>query len=107
MYGLLVTFETKIPLADLAEPFTDYANALNNVAGLLTKTWLNDGDTVGGFHLFADKQAAESYLQSELAQGLMATDGFDAFESRGFEVLEELSAMTGIGALSTLATTAG
>lgn len=103
MYGLLITFETTVPLADLEAPFTAYATALNAMPGLLNKAWLHDGDTLGGFHLFATKEDADGYMASELAQGLMATDGFDNFEARGFDVLGDLSAMTGIGQLMALA----
>lgn len=103
MYGLLITFETDAALADLEAPFTEYAEALNAMPGLLNKAWLHDGRTLGGFHLFASKADADGYLGSQLAQGLMATEGFDNFEARGFEVLDGLSAMTGVGALSALA----
>ena len=64
--------------------------------GLVSKAWLHDDDIVGGFHLFSDKATAEAYVASELAAGLRATDGFDDFEVRGFEVLDDLSALTGI-----------
>jgi hypothetical protein len=40
---------------------------------------------------------AEAYVASEFAAGLRATEGFDDFEVRGFEVLDGLSALTGIG----------
>jgi len=103
MYGILITFETDAPLADLAPPFTDYANALNEMPGLLNKAWLHDGRTLGGFHLFASKADADGYLSSDLAKGLMATEGFNNFDARGFEVLGELSALTGIGVLEALA----
>lgn len=102
MYGLLITFESEAALADLSEPFTDYANALNAMPGLLNKAWLHDGRTLGGFHLFATKADADGYLASDLAKGLMATDGFDNFEARGFDVLKDLSALTGIAALQAL-----
>lgn len=103
MYGLLITFESEAALDDLAEPFAEYATALNQMPGLLNKAWLRDEMTLGGFHLFASKADADGYLASDLAQGLMATDGFDNFEARGFEVLGALSAMTGVGELQSLA----
>ncbi len=96
MYGLLITFNTEIQLEDLEAPFTDYANALCNVAGLISKAWINDGSTVGGFHLFESKVAADAYTSSDLARGLIDTEGFDNFEVRGFEVLGALNAITGI-----------
>lgn len=96
MHGLLVTFHTSIPLDQLEQPFTDYANALREMPGLVSKVWLHDGDTVGGFHVFTDRQSADAYLASELAIGLRSTDGFDDFDVRHFDVLGELSALTGV-----------
>jgi len=96
MYALLITFNTDVELADLEAPFVEYANALRNVTGLISKTWINDGTTVGGFHLFESKNAADAYASSDLASGLIDTEGFDNFEVRGFEVLGALSAITGI-----------
>jgi hypothetical protein len=104
MYGLLITFRTSIPLDQLEQPFSDYAQALRLMPGLVSKAWLHDGDTVGGFHLFDDRSSADSYLASDLASGLRATDGFDDFEVRGFDVLDELSALTGIVDTAPLAT---
>ncbi len=103
MYGLLITFETDISLAELEQPFTDYAKALNAMPGLLNKAWLHDGRTLGGFHLFATRADADGYLASDLAAGLMATEGLDDFNVRGFEILDGLSAMTGVGELTALA----
>ncbi len=53
-----------------------------------------------GFHVFTDRSAADAYLGSELAGGLMATDGFDNFQVQHFDVLDELSAMNGIPAFT-------
>jgi hypothetical protein len=103
MYGLLITFRSTIALGDLAEPFTDYAAALCDVPGLITKAWIRDGDLLGGFHVFENEETATEYLTSEMATNLRATDGFDDFEVRGFDVLEELSAITGLSGLRPLA----
>lgn len=105
MYALFVTFQTTTPLEHLETPFTDYAGALRSMKGLLSKAWIQDGTTLGGFHLFTDKAAADAYLSSDLATGLIATDGFDDFEVRGFDVLEGLSRMTGVADLPSLAAT--
>ena len=102
MYGLLITFRSSIALDDLTQPFADYANVLCNVPGLLTKAWISDGDVLGGFHVFENEEGANGYLASGLATDLRATDGFDDFEVRGFEVLDELSAVTGLSGLRPL-----
>ncbi len=95
MHAVLITFQSTTSLDDLEGPFADYATALGGVDGLLSKVWLQDGSTLGGFHLFETAEKAQAYLDSDLAAGLMATEGFDDFEVRAFSVLGDLSVRTG------------
>ena len=95
MHAVLITFTSSASLDDLKASFTDYANALREMQGLILKTWIQDGSTVGGFHVFASRQDAEAYLNSELAAGLTSNPAFSDFQIRHFAVLEELSAITG------------
>jgi hypothetical protein len=96
MYALMITFRTSIPAEQLATPFEEYASALRRQPGLISKAWIRDGDTFGGFHLFESEDAANGYVRSDLAAGLRTTEGFDDFDVRGFEVLDDLSATTGV-----------
>lgn len=98
MHGLLITFTAAPPLAELAEPFRRFAEGLRGIDGFVSKAWLNDGRTVGGFYLFTDRAAAEAYLGSAMVADLQATDGFTEFAVRHFDVIDDLSAMTGIPA---------
>jgi hypothetical protein len=95
MHAVLITFRTAADLEDLAEPFTEYANALREVEGLVSKTWISDGDILGGFHTFTTRPAAETYLDSEMVAGLTSNPAFSGFEIRHFSVLDELSRITG------------
>jgi len=95
MHAVLVTFTSSVPLEDLEGPFTDYAKALREVDGLVAKTWIADGSTVGGFHIFTTRPAADAYLGSEMVAGLTANPAFSGFEIRHFDILDRLSAMTG------------
>jgi hypothetical protein len=95
MHAVLITFESTAELDDLKGPFTDYANALHGIGGLACKTWIRDGSTLGGFHIFANREAADAYLSSDLAAGLIANGAFSEFEIRHFDVLDEFSALTG------------
>ncbi len=61
-----------------------------------SKAWVSTEAGFGGFHVFTDRASADEYLNSALAAGLMATDGFDNFQVRHFGVLDELSAITGV-----------
>ena len=95
MHAVLITFESAAELDDLKGPFTDYANALHGMTGLVCKTWIRDGSTLGGFHIFTSREAANSYLDSDLAAGLIANEAFTEFQIRHFDVLDEFSSLTG------------
>jgi len=95
MHTVLITFRSEATLGDLAEPFGEYARALCAVEGLVSKTWITDGDIVGGFHIFTTVQAANGYLASEMVAGLTSNPAFHGFEIRHFDVLDDLSAITG------------
>lgn len=95
MHAVMITFESTASLEALAEPFAVYARALGSVPGLIAKTWLRDGVTLGTFQLFASRQAAESYLHSELGAGLTANPAFTRFRIEHYAVLEELSGLSG------------
>ncbi len=95
MHAVLITFESAAEMDDLKGPFTDYANALHGMGGLVCKTWIRDESTLGGFHIFTSREAADSYLGSDLAAGLIANEAFSGFEIRHFDVLDEFSAITG------------
>ena len=69
--------------------------SLHGVSGLVAKTWIRDGSTLGGFHIFASREAADSYLKSDMVAGLTSNEAFSEFLIRHFDVLEEFSALTG------------
>ncbi len=95
MHAVLITFQSTAEPDALAGPFTDFAHALGAVPGLLTKTWLQDDSTLGGFHLFTGREAAEAYLDGALIAELTANPAFREFRIQHYSVLEELSEITG------------
>lgn len=95
MHAVLIKFQSAIAMSDLAGPFGEYAEALCGVPGLISKTWIKDGDTLGGFHLFASRGAADAYLGSEMVAGLTSNPGFSGFTIDHFDVIENLSYKTG------------
>jgi hypothetical protein len=96
MHAVLITFTSSAGLAELEAPFTEYAKALRDVPGLVSKTWINDGTTVGGFHVFSSGADAERYLSSQMVADLTANPAFSDFEIRHFEILDTLSEITGV-----------
>lgn len=95
MHAVLITFTSSASVDDLKGPFTDYGHALRGVNGLVAKTWIRDGSTLGGFYIFASHQDAENYLSSQMVAGLTSNPAFSNFQVRHFEVLDEFSAITG------------
>ena len=95
MHAVLITFTSEASLEALAGPFAEYAEALRGIEGLVSKTWINDGDTVGGFHVFTTRENADAYLGSEMVDGLTSNPAFSGFEVRHYDVLDDLSRITG------------
>jgi hypothetical protein len=96
MHAVLLTFRSSAPVEQLEQPFKEYAEALCAVPGLISKTWISEGDGVlGGFHVFTERAAADEYLGGEMAAGLMAMPGFEDFEITHYEVFDEFSVTTG------------
>lgn len=94
MHAVLITFASAVPITELEAPFTDYARALLSVEGLVAKTWIRDGETLGGFHIFTTRETADKYLGSEMVAGLTANPAFSGFEIRHYDILDDLSAIT-------------
>ena len=95
MHAVLITVRSSVAPDELADLFARHAEALQGAPGLVMKTWLHEGETLGGFHLFATREAAEEYLASDLVALLAAHPAFAACAVRHFAVLEELSRATG------------
>ena len=94
MHAVIITFNTSVPPESLEEPFRNFAEALLEVDGFVSKVWLNDGETFGGSYVFEDEEAANAYLNSDLVAGLTANEAFQNIEVRTFAVIDELTAVT-------------
>ncbi len=95
MHAVLITVRSSAAPDELADLFARHAEALQGVPGLVMVTWLRDGETLGGFHLFATRATAEEYLASGVLATLAAHPAFVARAVRHFAVLSELSHATG------------
>jgi hypothetical protein len=98
MHALLITFTSTAEEAELRAMASQFADSLQGLPGLITKAWLADGSTQGGFYLFADRASADAYASGPLVAGLRSYPAFGEFTVRGFAVDPELSARTGIAA---------
>ena len=106
MHALFVTFHSTAQLEDLRDPFLDAAGPIRDTPGLLSKTWLQEGERLGGFYLFRDASAAQSYLDGPIVANLMSQSAFSDFEVRHLTALEDLSAITR-GVSAAASTTSG
>lgn len=95
MHAVLITFTSSVGTDVLMAPFAEYAEALNRVEGFVFKTWLREGTTIGGFHLFTDRETAEAFLNGALAASVVANPAFSDFRVEQFGTLEQLSRVTG------------
>lgn len=95
MHACLITYHSTVEPDALVDVFTGYAQAIAAVPGLVAKSWLRDGATLGGFYLFTDRAAAEAYLDDALVADLAAHPGFAQFRLQHYDVLDELSRITG------------
>lgn len=94
MHAILITFRSSARLDDLVAPFIEHAQALIQIPGLLAKTWITEGNTLGGFHIFASREAAECYLASAMLARFTANPAFSDFHIRHFAVIEEFTRLT-------------
>jgi hypothetical protein len=95
MHALHITFTSSASVEQLRGTALDFAEVLRTVPGFVAKTWLVDGAHHGGFYLFTDRAAAEAYRDGPLVTGLREHPAFSDFEVRGWDVDEELGALTG------------
>lgn len=95
MHAVLITFHSSVAADELVEPFTDYAEQLCSVPGLVAKTWIRDGEILGGFHVFLSRPDADRYLGGEMVAGLTTSEAFEDFTITRYDVLDALSSMTG------------
>ena len=103
MHALFITFRSAVAPEELKEVFTRTAEALRDGAarGLIGKTWLADGSTLGGFHVFEDRGTADRYLDGMFAEAIMANPTFSDVRIKRYDVNEALSRITdGVGALA-------
>jgi hypothetical protein len=94
MHAVLITFHSAVAFDDLRQPFLEGAEAIRDVPGLISKTWLQNGATLGGFYLFTDGDAAQAYLDGPIITETKAVPAFSEFKVEQFTVLEEFSAIT-------------
>ena len=81
----------------------EYETACQGVAGdfaslpgLISKHWLanEENNTYGGVYIWENKEAMQSYLESDLFRSVSTNPAFLNAESKDFEVIADLSEIT-------------
>ena len=83
---------------DYTQVADSVATAFADVPGLISKAWLRDpeGNTYGGVYTWENRQAMESFGESELFKGVVGNPNFKNCSSKSYDVLEGPSKVTGI-----------
>ncbi len=98
MHAVLVTYENDTPAEQLKNhpDNVEYTKFLKKVPGLISKTWINDGKTLGGFHVFTNKASADAFINGEMFQGAVVKNPSNRnVQIKHFAVFSELTVMSG------------
>lgn len=96
MHVQIVTYRVEdVSEAEFIDANREFAAAMAEVPGLLTKIWLQrPGGRYGGVYLWRDREAYEAFLASELWQEVLADDSMLDVDATDHAVMEELTRAT-------------
>lgn len=97
MHALFVTYALRDATPDQhAELCEQLAPAVAAVPGLVSKTWLANGDTgrYGGFYLFDSRADFERFVASELFDTLWTLASIRDVSASDFSIVENPTALT-------------
>lgn len=92
MHALFLTFEFAGEDGELDRAFSQYAESLVDIPDLLTRMWMKDGSTIGGFFVFQHVGGAELFLDSSRIRTLVRHPDVSDFYVRHFSTLGTISA---------------
>ena len=100
MHILIINFELNgIDRTQYEGACAEIAEHFAVIPGLITKSWLanEETNTYGGVYVFENEQSLLDYQASELYAEVGANPAFKNFRITNFEVLGDLSKITGVG----------
>jgi hypothetical protein len=92
MHAVFMTFEFSGEHSDVSGTFASFADTLTDERELVTRTWLNDGSTIGAFYVFRTTEAAEQFVRGERLRALAMHPDVSDFYIRHFATLGAVSA---------------
>ena len=91
---LTIRFKSATPFQELEASWLAAAPQFNAVPGLLSKTWIHDGDLLGGIYTFRDQVSVDAYVAGPIVTGMMSSPMLSDFRLEQYDVIESLSAIT-------------
>ncbi len=93
---LQINFKYHVSRAEYETAVAPAAEPIAAVPGLLWKVWiLNEAEQEGGgIYLFANGQALDVYLNSEIVAAIVSNPILSDFSVKQFEVMDEVTAVT-------------
>jgi hypothetical protein len=93
---LHLRFKLRVPPDVLLDHSREAATIIASVEGLIWKIWVSKTEEfeTGGIYLFANRAAAEAYLNHPVIQALRSNPAVVSTESQLWEVESSLSALT-------------
>ena len=93
---LHLRFKLRVPPDVLLAHSREAATIIASVEGLIWKIWvLNEEESeIGGMYLFADRAAAEAYLNPPIVQAVCSNPAVASTQSQLWDVESSLSALT-------------
>jgi Putative mono-oxygenase ydhR len=93
---LHLRFKLRVPPDILLGKSREAANVIASVEGLIWKIWVmqEEESELGGIYLFANREAAEAYLNHPVIQALCLNPAVVSTRSQIWDVEDSLSAIT-------------
>jgi hypothetical protein len=93
---LHLRFKLRVPPDVLLAKSREAANVIASVEGLIWKIWVMQEEEfeLGGIYLFANREAAEAYLNHPVIQALCLNPAVVSTQSQIWDIEDSLSAIT-------------
>ena len=96
MHAVFITFRSAVSPVEREDDYRQFAEALRDGAapGFISKTWLCEGQMVGGFYQFQDRQAADSFLEGMFAAAVPTDPAVSDIRIERYDINEAMSEIT-------------
>ena len=93
MHGVMITATTELTKEQFEKIADAKAEQFRGTPGLILKTYVWEGNTMGGFHVFSDRASADGYLSSPAFQDVQKNPKFSSWQVCHYDVLKQASVL--------------